>query len=230
VERVGIFNRRKKVRQGKHITTLVATAGLCLAFALPFPCLAQRGRFRPYVAARAQAPVHSAPARNGPGPSAVPHAQNPARPVPRGHSGYWLRQHKDMTPAEQERALQNDPNFRRLNPQQQQRLRQRLQHFSSLPPQQQQRMLNRMETWEHLTPAQKQQVRQFHYQLQMLPPGRQRMVGTALNDLRAMPPAQREQVIDSERFRSMFSPQEREMLRGASRLPLTPPEERAPQP
>ena len=40
--------------------------------------------------------------------------------------------------------------------------------------------------------------------------------------LRAMPPEQREQVIDSPRFKGMFSNQEREMMRGATRLPLAP--------
>ena len=119
----------------------------------------------------------------------------------RGHAGDWLRRYKDLPPAEQERALQNDPAFRRLPPARQQILRQRLQHFSSLPPQQQLRMLNRMETWEHLTPEQKQQARQIYGQMRQLPPDRQRMVTTAVRDLRAMPPDQREQVIDSPRFK-----------------------------
>ncbi len=83
-------------------------------------------------------------------------------------------------------------------------------------------MLNRMETWEHLTPEQKQQARQIFAQLRQLPSDRQRMVITAVRNLRAMPPAEREAVIDSERFKSMFSDQERDMMRGATRLPLAP--------
>jgi len=151
--------------------------------------------------------------------------QQVQRPVPRGHAGDWLRRYKDVPPAEQERALQNDPAFRRLDPQRQQQLRQRLQHFSNLPPQQQLRMLNRMETWEHLTPEQKQQARQIFGQFRQLPPDRQRMVGTAIHHLREMPPDQRERVINSDRFKGMFSDQEREMMRGATRLPLAPAEE-----
>ena len=50
------------------------------------------------------------------------------------------------------------------------------------------------------------------------------MVGTAVRDLRAMPPDQREKVINSPRFRGMFSDQERDMMRGATRLPLAPAE------
>ncbi len=85
-------------------------------------------------------------------------------------------------------------------------------------------MLNRMETWEHLTPEQKQQARQIYNQMKQLPPNRQRQVTTAVRDLRAMPPDQRKQIIDSPRFKSMFSDQEREMMRGATRLPLAPAE------
>jgi hypothetical protein len=145
-----------------------------------------------------------------------------------GHAGDWLRRYQGMPAGEQERALQNDPAFRRLPPERQQMLRQRLEHFSSLPQPQQQRMLNRMETWEHLTPEQKQQARQVHGQMQQLPPERRRMVTTAVHDLSAMPQAQREQIIDSNRFKGMFSPQEREIMRGASRLPLAPPDEKPP--
>ena len=85
-------------------------------------------------------------------------------------------------------------------------------------------MLNRMETWEHLTRDQKEQARQVFGQMRQLPPDRQRMVTTAVRDLRAMPPDQRERVIDSDRFKGMFSDQEREMMRGAARLPLAPPQ------
>ena len=39
-----------------------------------------------------------------------------------------------------------------------------------------------------------------------------------------MPPGQRQQVIESDRFKSQFSPQERDLLGNASRLPLAPAE------
>jgi hypothetical protein len=185
----------------------LATVALAVAsLGSAAPALAQRNNYR-------QMQGH-------PGQNRMP--QN--RPQGQRHAGDWLRRYQGLPPAERERALQNDPGFRRLAPEQQQLLRQRLQHFSNLPPQQQQRMLNRMETWEHLTPGQKQEVRQLFGRMQQLPPDRQRMVTTAIRDLRAMPPPQREQVIDSERFQNMFSPQERDIMRGAARLPLAPPE------
>jgi hypothetical protein len=146
----------------------------------------------------------------------------PTQPPAQGHhAGQWLRQYKDVSPDQQRRALQNDPQFRRLPPQQQQRYEQRLQDFSRRPPEQQQRILNRMETWEHLTPPQKNDARQLHSELQQLPPGRRQAVQNAIQALRGMPPDARERALESGRFND-FSPQERNLLNGVSRLPLAP--------
>jgi len=207
------------MRQGKYRTDWRATAGLAIAILVPLSCLAHAGPFH----APQQRHAAAAPPQR---------PQAPRQGHPQGHVGDWLRRYKDLPPAEQERELQNDPAFRRLPPERQQQLRQRLQHFSNLPPQQQLRMLNRMETWEHLTPEQKQQARQIFGYMRQLPPDRRRMVMTAVRDLRNMAPDQREAVINSERFKSMFSDQERDMMRGATRLPLAPADggENAPQP
>ena len=155
----------------------------------------------------------------------------PTRTVPRppsasgaGHIGDWVRTHRDMPVAEQQKALQSDPTFQKLGPQQQQRLQNQLTRLNNMPPQQQQRMLNRAEVWEHLSPQQRTQVKQLHSQMQALPPDRQRVMKTAIGDLRAMPPDQRERVLDSPRFQSMFSDQERNMLRETTKLPLAPAE------
>lgn len=202
------------MRLRNFMTGWIAALALSVAAVMPSPCQAQRGYMRGYFR-----PVQG---RQGQGA--------PNRPQGRpGHAGDWLRHYQGLPPAERERALQNDPGFRRLSPERQQMLRQRLQHFSSLPPQQQQRVLNRMETWEHLTPGQKQQARELFGRMQQLPPDRRRMVNTAVRDLRAMPPGQREQIIDSNRFRSMFSANERDIMRGATRLPLAPPESGRPE-
>ncbi len=207
------------MRRGKYRTNWLAATGLAVAIVISLPIsLLGVAHVR---ALQAPQQRHAAPP---PPPQHQPPRQPQGHPPARGHAGDWLRRYKDLPPSEQERALQNDPAFRRLSPERQQRLQQRLQRFSNLPPQEQLRMLNRMETWEHLTPAQKQQARQIYGQMRQLPPDRQRMVITAMRDLRAMPPAQRETVINSERFRGVFSDQERDMMREATRLPLAPPE------
>lgn len=153
---------------------------------------------------------------------------SPARPnsrAPRnqpGHAGNWLRRYKDLPPGEQRRDLERDPQFRRLPPQQQARLQRRLQHFSSLPPQQQERVLNRMETWEHLTQNQKQQARELFKNFKQLRPDRRQAVNRAIRGMRDLTPDQRESLINSDQYRNSFSPQERGLLDGASRLPLAP--------
>jgi hypothetical protein len=185
---------------------LTATA-LAVAFASVSSAMATR----PF--GQRQAPLRVQ--RQGPGP----------RGQQGGHAGQWLRRYKDMSPEQQRRALESDPQFRRLPPGRQEELRQRLQHFSSRPPAEQQRILNRMETWEHLTPEQKGQARQVYSQMKNLPPQRRQAVQNAIQALRGMPPEARQREIESERFKSQFSPEERSILGGASRLPLAPPEE-----
>jgi hypothetical protein len=204
--------------RGKFMTGWMATALLAVATVVvsSAPSLALRSNFgqgrqgvqsHPQPAEQHQEQAH--PQQSGPG---------------KGHAGDWLRKHKDQSPADRERALENDPGFRHLPQAQQQQLRQRLQHFSNLPPEQQRRMLDNMERWEHLTPTQKQQVRDVRGRMQQLPDNRRRMVTTAVRDLGAVRPGEREAIIDSKRFKSMFSPEEREIMRSASRLPFAPPE------
>jgi hypothetical protein len=151
-----------------------------------------------------------------------PPSQNGQHANQPGHAGNWLRRYKDVPPAQQRRALESDPQFRKLPPQQQARLIERLRHFSGLPPQQQERVLNRMETWEHLTADQKQQARQIFEQLRQLPPDRRQAVNRAIRSMRGLTAEQRDRLIDSDQFRNAFSPQERRLLSGASRLPLAP--------
>jgi hypothetical protein len=57
------------------------------------------------------------------------------------------------------------------------------------------------------------------------------MVENAIRDLRQMAPDQRQQVLNSPRYRNMFTPQERNMLDDAAKLPLAPasPEQPGPE-
>ena len=135
--------------------------------------------------------------------------------------GNWLNQHREQPLDQQKRDLQSDPQFRKLPPERQQKFEQRLQRFDSLPQDRQQQVLRRMETWEHLTPQQKQDFRSVDSQYKSLPPDRRQAVRNAIQTLRAMPPQARQHEIQSGRF-SRFSPQERQVLNDASRLPLVP--------
>lgn len=212
-----------------------ATIAGCVAALLLTPLFAQVRRVPPPAPPQRHPQSQSADGqwhrfqKEGRSSSSRPNEVRPPQNQP-GHAGNWLRRYKDLPPAQQRRALENDPQFRRLPPPQQWQLRQRLQRFSSLPPQQQERVLNRMETWEHLTPDQKRQARQLFQQFRQLPPDRRQAVNRAIRGMRGLTPEQRDRLINSDEYRNEFSPQERGLLRGTSRLPLAPGEGLHPEP
>ena len=138
------------------------------------------------------------------------------------HAGDWLRKYQSLPPDQQEQALANDPEFQKLPAERQERLREVLRHFNSKTPEERQRMLERMQTFEHLTPEQQQRAHQFFERFRNFPEARRRMVKRALRNLREMEPQQRSQVLGSEKFRSMFSADELEVLKGMSELAPPP--------
>jgi Protein of unknown function (DUF3106) len=213
-------------------------ASLILALAAP-PSFAQnrhdqqRSAPRPSSQSRQEPRRESRPSNNReatsrpapqfqPQPAAPRPQYRPYQPPTQGHhSGQWLNQHREQPLDQQRRALESDPAFRRLPRESQQRYVQRLQRFNSMPADRQQQVLRRMETWEHLTPQQKQEFRGIGSQFNSLPPDRRRAVHNAIDTLRAMPPNVRQREIQSGRF-NQFSPQERQILNDAARLPLAP--------
>ena len=130
-----------------------------------------------------------------------------------------------LPPAEREAGLQNDPGFRRLPPERQQLLRQRLKNFFSR---------SAGATAAHAEPDGNLGASDARAE------GR----GCAIirPDAATSPRAAADGVlprsaicalcrrgsasgiIDSARFQGMFSPEERDIMRGATRLPLAPPE------
>jgi hypothetical protein len=154
--------------------------------------------------------------------SPPPAVLKPARPtVPRPgarlgdnqqHLAQWMENHRNLSPADQQRALENEPGFHDLPPQTQQRMRDRLAQLNNMNPEQRDRTLDRTEALERLTPQQRQQWRGAVQQLNSLQPARRLLAARAILDLREMPPEQRQQVIDSPRFRAQFSDEERSMI------------------
>jgi hypothetical protein len=128
------------------------------------------------------------------------------------HLGMWLQRHQNLSPEQQERALQSEPGFKQLPPETQQRLLSRLQQLNRMPPAQRQRTLDRIEAMERLTPQMRQQVSTSIQEFRRLPPDRQRMVRKAFRDLREYPPEQRTAMMNSPKFGAQFSPQERSIL------------------
>lgn len=187
---------------------------LCVFGLLILPVTGQRPaeNFRP--------PAQANPPKN-------PNVGNKGGGVQPAKMGQWLENHKNLPPDQQEKLLENDPNFKKLSPARQAELRERLRKFNSLSPQQRERALNRMEYMSRLSPEQRQQVRDAGKELQGLPQDRQVMVHKALRHLRQMNPQERQQVLDSDRFKSTFSDQERGII---TRLAAINPQEAAGNP
>jgi Protein of unknown function (DUF3106) len=128
------------------------------------------------------------------------------------HLKQWMNRHN--SPEEQQRALENEPGFHDLPQQTQQRFRDKLNQLNNMPPEQRRRTLERTEMMERLTPDQRQQLRGSVQQLGRLPDDRRRLVARAFRDLREMPVPQRQAILNSDRFHSQFSDQERGTLSG----------------
>jgi hypothetical protein len=120
----------------------------------------------------------------------------------------WMQQHGNLPPAQQERALENDPSFRALNPQQQRQLLNRLRQLQAMPPEQR----NHRWAFLRLTPQQQQQVESLAQQWAALPPARQALIQQALEALRRVPPPQRPAAMATYPPLRQLSPYERQLL------------------
>ena len=137
----------------------------------------------------------------------------------RPHMGDWLRHQESLAPADQQKQLEKDPNFQKLPPQRQEELKQRLQKFNNLPPDQKQRVINRMDLLEHMSPAQREQTRELFQQFRQIDPARKEVVRNEIRRMRTLSPDDRQRFYDSDDFRSRFSPQEQNVVRGMGDMP-----------
>src|SRR5690349_7884479 len=137
-----------------YITAWIAT--LVLVCAMASPSLAENRRRGDPPRPPQQNHPNNQNNQSRPNSQSVPHNQSVPRPPQNNqssaqgqghHAGQWLRQYQGVPFDQQKKALESDPNFRKLPAERQQKLQDRLQRFNSLPPERQQRVLNRMEVW-----------------------------------------------------------------------------------
>jgi hypothetical protein len=128
------------------------------------------------------------------------------------HLAQWMDRHSSLPLDQQQKALESEPGFHDLPAETQQRMRDRLTQLNSMPPEQRRRLLERNEAIAHLSVTQRQQFRGAMQQFGSLPQDRRRLVGRAFRDLREMPEPQRQAMMNSDRFRSQFSDEERNTL------------------
>jgi hypothetical protein len=197
----------------------VLHAGLLTCVFAAVSAAAQRPHWQSVQTHRQQsAPSQPQQRRNNPGPAAA------ANRTPKGeHLAEWMNQHSNLTPAQQQQALEREPGFHELPPQTQQRERERLAQLNAMSPERRQQIISRNEHMETLTPDQRGQVRASMQQLGALPPDQRRVVARSFRELRDLPPDQR----PSAMARIPLNDAQRATLGNLLRVePLLPPPEK----
>lgn len=132
--------------------------------------------------------------------------------TPPGHLADWLSQHRDLPPEQQEQILRRDPYFNHLNPVEQRRVINQLYRMDGMNAKQRARRIARAEAIERLSPQERMQVNASMQRMQLLPIPRRQLVRQAFRDLRAVPPGQRDSMLNSNYYRSAYTPDERLIL------------------
>jgi hypothetical protein len=163
--------------------------------------------------------------QNQPSQLAQIQRRNPQAPgAPKGeHLADWMNQHRNLTPEQQQQALDKEPGFHDLPQATQQRMHDRLSQLNAMNPDRRERILNYNEQMEHLSVNQRADVRGSLQQLGALPPDQRRQVAQSFRDLRALPADQRAAALNSPQYQYM-NPAQRSTLNNLLRVePLLPP-------
>lgn len=183
----------------------------------------------PVQATQYPAPIERRPPRqNGPAASQQGSSRSPNAPERAGirgeHLAQWMDQHRDLTPQQQQQALQHESGFRDLPPQTQQRMMDRLAQLDAMTPAQRQRRLSHIEAMEKLNPTQRAEVRAAMSQLGALPQEQRRSVAQTFRALRDLPAEQRVQAYASGRYGPPLSDTQRTVLFNLLKVePMLPP-------
>ena len=173
-------------------------AGLLLLAAVPLSAQAQ------------PKPPKNQPRVTGkiPAPKTLP--KNPdgtPKPGPRlGAPGNPVERLMAMPPEQRERVLE------KLPPKQQANLRERLDRFDKLPASERQRLNQMWATFSALPPEKQASVTRQMQAFNAMPDARRQELRPVLQRLRSMPEERRTKLLNSDEFKSRFSPSEWEML------------------
>ncbi|HXB68004.1 MAG TPA: DUF3106 domain-containing protein [Candidatus Acidoferrales bacterium] len=161
----------------------------------------QKGSGKPPKAApppRAEAARPNNPKANGEFKNGAPRLPNPL--------GNPVQRLMAMPPEQRERVLEKYP------PQQQANLRQRLDEFDKLPPAEKARRLQLLQSFSNLPPEKQQILARQLPAFNALPDDRRIVLRKELVQLWRMPESERQARLNSEAFKSQFSPSELQML------------------
>jgi hypothetical protein len=174
--------------------------GLMLAFAMAGWAADQKDAAKNPPPARPAA--RPALPRNNPNlrmprPQMGPPLSNPASPAARLYKA---------TPEERDRALE------KLPPRMQEQLRKQLAVIDAMPKERQQVFIRRAEHFAAQTPERQAIIRQQLQAFSKLSQERKQAINIALRRLQPMPEEQRQSILNSDEFKSQFSPEEQKIL------------------
>ena len=129
---------------------------------------------------------------------------------PRAHA--QIERLSKMPPAQRDRALSKLPPNRKAM------LEDRLERYNRMTPKQRERLKNDYEMFQKLSPEKQDEVRRSFRQLTEMPEDRRKQVRQELHRLRSMTADERKTRMDSEKFKSRFSDDERDLLANLSAL------------
>ena len=145
-------------------------------------------------------------------PGARPANQNPAPPNPKVQAQNQARNDDaflkllKMTPDEREKALSI------VAPQRREQLLNRIENFQKQKPEQQERKIRQLERLNALPLDEQVRVRQSLKDQQDLPQDRKKAVNQELQRMSVMGDEEKQYHMNTDEFRSRFSPSEQEML------------------
>jgi hypothetical protein len=143
------------------------------------------------------------------------HAQRPETPPPKPRqdtpeggpaSPQNLEKLLKLSPEQRDKALSSLPPGRRNQ------ILAKLENYQKVPPQQRARELDRLQRLQTLPPQKRSQVRASLQKLQTIPQPRHQQIQRQINQLRDLPDSDRRALMNSEEFRSKFTPSEQQMI------------------
>lgn len=166
-------------------------------------------------------PKNDSPAAETPQPAPAASVEVPPK-AGKNVPPEWMERLQKMSPAEQERFLNNNERFRNLPPERKAEIRQRLQDFRQLSPEEREKFRERANVWEKITPDQRQRVRQeILPKWKQMAPDRREEIKRRLNALNGLGDEERAAKLKDPEFLRGLSPSEQGMLRDLSSLRVT---------
>ena len=189
-------NSRRMI-QRTHFAGFLLLFAAAATFAQVQPNGAKAPKPPPRVAAKNPALKNTLPKNADGTPKPGPRLGTPGNPVERLMA---------MPPEKREQVLE------RLPPKQQANLRERLDRFDKLPAAERARLNQMWNTFNSLPPEKQESVTRQMQAFNGLPDARRQELRPVLQRLRTMPAERRTKLLNSEDFKSRFSPAELEML------------------